>query len=157
MKKMPYKIQTYRVRFVRDRSVGVYSKSLLNVEHAREFFRPVLDHLPHEEVWLALLNAGSDVTGLVRVAMGGVAACAIRPADILRPVLVSGCAAFVLAHNHPSGDPTPSPADLKMTAEIKRLSEAMGAPLVDHVIIGLGGAWRSCMYSNETEVIQHGD
>lgn len=59
--------------------------------------------------------------------------------EILRRALELGAAALVLVHNHPSGDPTPSPADVKMTRDIVALAGAMGVAVHDHIIVGRNG------------------
>lgn len=56
--------------------------------------------------------------------------------DVIRPVVCSGASAFVLAHNHPSGDPTPSEDDKVFTAAISQAAEVVGVPLVDHLVLG---------------------
>ena len=60
----------------------------------------------------------------------------ISPREILMEALASKAVEMILLHNHPSGDPTPSRADLEMTANLKELSEKMDIPLLDHIIIG---------------------
>ena len=58
--------------------------------------------------------------------------------EIVRPVLLAGEYGFALAHNHPSGDPTPSEADLSMTKEIQKGCKYLGLTLHDHIIVGAG-------------------
>jgi DNA repair protein RadC len=62
----------------------------------------------------------------------------LLPKDILTPVVRAGALGFVLVHNHPSGDPRPSREDLMLTATVKQAAEIVGAPLIDHVIVGGG-------------------
>ncbi|MBK9081839.1 MAG: DNA repair protein RadC [Rhizobiales bacterium] len=63
----------------------------------------------------------------------------VYPREVLRRALELGATAIVLVHNHPSGDPTPSEADIRMTREIASLAKAMGVTLHDHVIVGRKG------------------
>ena len=62
----------------------------------------------------------------------------IRIAEIFRKPLLLNAACFALAHNHPSGDPTPSPADLVSTKNIIAAGKTLDLPLVDHLVIGAG-------------------
>ena len=62
-----------------------------------------------------------------------------RPADILKAAILSNALGLVLIHNHPSGDPTPSQADIAMTRDIVRAGEAMGVAIHDHLIVGRDG------------------
>lgn len=91
--------------------------------------------LPHEQLWVLLLGGAFDVRGAVRVSEGGLHGTAVRPSDILRVVLLSGCDNYALVHNHPSGVATPSQADREMTRTCHRASEVVGVHLIDHVIV----------------------
>jgi DNA repair protein RadC len=86
-------------------------------------------------VWLVLLNAKNDVTGVIKVSEGGLHGAALRPSDVFRPVLVAGADGFAMLHNHPSGDPTPSAADVNMTKLIVNGAQAVGLFFVDHVVV----------------------
>jgi DNA repair protein RadC len=102
-------------------------------------FRARLGGLPHEEMFVASLDGRNGVRAVRRVALGGLHGCAVTARDILRNVLADAASAFVLVHNHPSGDPTPSLEDLRMTERVAEAANAIGVPLVDHVIVAAGG------------------
>jgi DNA repair protein RadC len=72
------------------------------------------------------------------VGRGGLAGCSLLPRDVLGPLLREGASAFVLVHNHPSGDPEPSTLDLDMTRELELLAVRLGVPLLDHLIVARG-------------------
>jgi DNA repair protein RadC len=105
-----------------------------------EWARPRLAHLEYEEVWLLSLDGGNGLKSVTRVAQGGLHGCALTPRDVLRPALRDGASAMVLVHNHPSGDPTPSEADVQMTRSLARAAEMVGVPLLDHVVVARAGA-----------------
>lgn len=102
--------------------------------------RPRLATLEHEEVWLLTLDGRNGLRGAHRVAMGGLHGCALLPRDVLRPALRDGASAMVLLHNHPSGDPTPSLDDLRMTRALADAARVVGVTLLDHVVVARGGA-----------------
>jgi DNA repair protein RadC len=104
---------------------------------------PRLAHLEHEEVWALALNAQCNLLGARRVALGGLSAVSISLPKLLRDVVAEGARFFVLVHNHPSGDPTPSAEDVSVTARIATAAATLDVPLLDHVIIA-GRAW-SCV------------
>jgi DNA repair protein RadC len=104
-----------------------------------EWALPRLSSLLHEEVWVLSLDARNGLIRTDRVGQGGVHGCGLQASDILRPPVRCGASAFVLVHNHPSGDPSPSQADLEMTVQIARAAELIGVPLLDHVVIARGG------------------
>ena len=102
--------------------------------------QPRLAGLDHEEVWLLCLDGKNALRSARRIAQGGLHGCALRPADVLRPALEDAASGIVLVHNHPSGDPTPSLADIEMTRALVEACEILGLYLLDHVIVARSGA-----------------
>jgi DNA repair protein RadC len=102
--------------------------------------RPRLVPLEHEEVWLLCLDGRYGLKSARRIAQGGQHGCALLTRDVLTPALRDGASAIVLVHNHPSGDPTPSPEDLAMTRALRAAAELVSVALLDHVVVARGGA-----------------
>jgi DNA repair protein RadC len=73
------------------------------------------------------------------IAIGGLAACALTPADVFRPLLRHAAASAVFAHNHPSGECAPSDQDIAMTERLARTGELVGVAVLDHLIVGREG------------------
>jgi DNA repair protein RadC len=111
-----------------------------SLESVITWARPRLLPLDHEELWLLCLDARNALRSSRRVGQGGLHSCALTAKDILRPALRDGASSIILVHNHPSGDPIPSQADLAMTAEVDTACTTIGVPLVDHVIVATEGA-----------------
>jgi DNA repair protein RadC len=130
-----YKVQKYRPALVKAGILTVSDRSADSYENARDIFFALLAKLPHEEVHLLLLNGRSEVIGTVKVAQGGMHGCALTARDVLCPVVAGGAAAFIMAHNHPSGDPTPSSDDITMTEHVKKCADLIGIPLLDHIVV----------------------
>jgi len=101
--------------------------------------RPRLATLEHEELWGLALDGRNRLRAARRIAVGGLHGLHVKPRDPLRVMLREGASAFVLVHNHPSGDPTPSAEDLRFTAQIAAAAEIVATPLIDHVVIGSPG------------------
>ncbi|MCW5788960.1 MAG: JAB domain-containing protein [Polyangiaceae bacterium] len=101
---------------------------------------PQLATLDHEEVWLLSLDGAGGLLQAERIGRGGIHGCSLLPRDVLRPAIRSGASAMILVHNHPSGDPSPSPDDVAMTRALRHAAEAVGTPLLDHVIVARRGA-----------------
>jgi len=95
-----------------------------------------LSDLDHEQVWVLALDGRNGLRAAKRIAEGGLHACSVDPRDILRAVVREAASAFVLVHNHPSGDPTPSADDIELTNMVARAGSVLGTFLVDHVIVG---------------------
>jgi DNA repair protein RadC len=60
----------------------------------------------------------------------------VHPREVFRPAVIGAAAAIVLAHNHPSGDPTPSEADIKVTRDLIRAGQLLKIDVLDHIVIG---------------------
>lgn len=82
------------------------------------------------------LDTKNRVLSIDTVSVGSVDHTFMAPREVYRDALFRGAAAIVLAHNHPSGDPTPSPADRAITRRLTAAGLAIGVPLVDHLVIG---------------------
>ncbi len=111
----------------------------MSAEAVARWATPRLVALDHEEVWVLCLDGRSALLGARQVARGGVHGCALLPRDVLIPVVRQAASAFVLVHNHPSGDPTPSHEDRDMTRALAAAAEALSIPLLDHVVVARGG------------------
>ena len=98
-----------------------------------------LADLAQEQLRVVLLDTKNHVLGTQLVYQGGINATAIRLADCFREAVARGAAAVIFAHNHPSGDPTPSPEDIRLTREAGRAGELLGIELLDHVVIARQG------------------
>jgi DNA repair protein RadC len=96
--------------------------------------------LEHEEVWLLSLDGRYGLKSARRIAQGGLHGCALLTRDVLGPALRDGASAIVLIHNHPSGDPAPSPEDIAMTRAVRVAGELVGVPLIDHVVVARTGS-----------------
>ena len=88
------------------------------------------------------------------VSRGVLTASLVHPREVLRPVLVRSGAAFVVVHNHPSGDPSPSREDDRVTERLRRAGEILGVALLDHVVLGDGAYWS---YRERGLLGPHGD
>jgi DNA repair protein RadC len=101
-----------------------------------ELVSPVLARERREKVVVLVVDAANRVLRIVPVASGSLDACPIPVREVLHTVLRYDGRAFALAHNHPSGDPTPSVQDREATKAVGRAADATGLRFLDHVVIG---------------------
>jgi DNA repair protein RadC len=105
----------------------------------REWAHPRIASLDHEELWALVLDGKQGLRAARRVARGGLHGMHVGARDPLRIALRDGGSAFVLVHNHPSGDPVASWEDVHFTTQVARAADVVGVPLLDHVIVARGG------------------
>ena len=98
-----------------------------------------LADLAQEQLRVVLLDTKNHVLAMPLVYQGGVNATVVRVGDCFRDAVAAGAVALILVHNHPSGDPTPSPEDVRLTTEVARAGDLLGIDLLDHVVIGRQG------------------
>lgn len=101
--------------------------------------RPRLGTLDVEQFIVVPLDARNRVLGEFRVGLGSTTYCPVSPADVFRVAIREAAAGIVVAHNHPSGDPSPSPEDIDLTIRLVRAGEVIGVSVLDHVIVGREG------------------
>jgi DNA repair protein RadC len=103
------------------------------------YLGPEMAELAQEQLRVVLLDTKNGVLDVCLVYQGGLNATVIRIADCFREAVRAGAAALVLVHNHPSGDPTPSPEDASLTKDVAKMGDLLGIEVVDHIVIGRQG------------------
>ena len=101
---------------------------------------PRMAGLAQEVFYVVGIDARNVVLIEAEVARGHLTGVDVHPREVFRPLVRAGAAAAVCAHNHPSGDPTPSPPDLILTQRLKEAGELIGIPVIDHVVLADSGA-----------------
>jgi DNA repair protein RadC len=97
-----------------------------------------MSELDQEQMRLVLLNTRNDVIGWPVVFTGGLRTAIVRVADVFKEPIREAASAIILAHNHPSGDPTPSPEDVRLTVEVVKAGKLLDIDVIDHLVIGRG-------------------
>lgn len=101
-----------------------------------------LGHLQREELRVVLLDTRNGVLAIRTVYRGNVSAALVRVAELFRDAVRLHASRLILVHNHPSGDPTPSPDDLHLTAEAVAAGRLLDIAVLDHLVVG-HGSWVS--------------
>jgi DNA repair protein RadC len=95
-----------------------------------------MTYLDHEQMRILVLDTKNQVVENINRYRGTVNSSVLRVAEIFRPAITRNCPAILVCHNHPSGDPTPSPEDLAVTEQLVQAGKVLEIELVDHLIIG---------------------
>lgn len=112
-----------------------------------DHFSPQLQHLGKEKLFVVLLNSRLVMESMVEISSGTVSETMANVRDILHPVVSRNSYAFFLMHNHPTGDPSPSLNDTKVTKLVNEASETMQVRFIDHIIIGRPSEGRTGYFS----------
>jgi DNA repair protein RadC len=113
--------------------------SIRSPRDVAERLQPQMGSLPREELRVLLLNAKNAVLRDPLVYQGNVSAALVRVAELFRDAVRIHAAGLIIVHNHPSGDPEPSPDDLHLTAEAIAAGRLLDIPVLDHVVVAAGG------------------
>jgi DNA repair protein RadC len=97
---------------------------------------PLMGRLEREELRVALLSSRNSVLAIPTIYQGNVSAALVRVGELFRDAVRRHAAGLIVVHNHPSGDPTPSPDDLHLTAETVAAGRLLDVPVLDHLILG---------------------
>lgn len=92
-----------------------------------------------EQLRVILLNTRNQVMGVKTVYIGSVHSAVVRTAELLRDAIRENCPSIILVHNHPSGDPSPSPDDAAMTQHVVEAGKMLNIEVLDHVVVARGG------------------
>ena len=109
--------------------------SIKNSQTAYEMLYPVIGELEHEEFWIIILNRAHKVIKTEKISQGGLTGTVIDTRMILKHALDKRATSLIISHNHPSGNKTPSEADINITKKIKNAAEIMDINVLDHIII----------------------
>lgn len=123
-----------------------YNEKITSTFDLVRFIREILkiQNEPQEVVYLLTLNSKNHVVSFTEIARGGVDWCNLSMCEIFKNVLLSSSQKFIIIHNHPSGDPTPSQADIEVTKNIKKNAKMLQVQFLDHLVIG-DMEYKSCM------------
>jgi len=105
----------------------------------RRWCAPVLRDLPVEEFHLLTLDSQNRITRDVLITRGILNSSLVHPREVFRAAIAEAAAAVIVVHNHPSGNPTPSPDDRAVTRQLVEAGRLLDLPVIDHVIVAGDG------------------
>lgn len=134
----------YEFRFRRlRRSFAYEGRKLDGPESAANFLRGITAGADRESFYALYLDVRGALIGFETVATGGLAGVEVHPREVFRGAILAGAFGVIVAHNHPSGDSTPSKDDLALTRRLKEAGDIVGIPLYDHIIVADGAPYHS--------------
>jgi DNA repair protein RadC len=118
------------------------ARQIRSPEELARLLVPRFAGMVQESFYVIGLDTRNQVVADLEVARGTLCSVEVHPREVFRPLIRASAAAAVLAHNHPSGDPTPSDIDWELTHRLRAVGEMVGIPVIDHVVIA-GARYRS--------------
>ncbi len=106
----------------------------------RLHFERLASDAANEEFHVVTLDAQYQIIGVHRISVGSLDRSLVHPREVFRPAIRDAAKAILLVHNHPSGNPTPSPEDLNVTNRLEEAGQTLGIAIVDHIVVGRLGA-----------------
>lgn len=136
--------RVYRVQLVRENDVPFGGRTTIrSPEDAASLFQQYLREKDREHFAILMLNTECGVIGLHTVSVGCLDASIVHPREVFKPAILASAASIIAAHNHPSGDPGPSPEDRALTQRLAQSGALLGIEVLDHLVIGEVGSFRS--------------
>jgi DNA repair protein RadC len=127
---------TEMARRILDRHSAGEAPQLDRADLIAAHFEPITAGLEVEKLWVLCLNRRGRLIRRVEVTSGIATASLVHPREVFREAIRENAVAIACVHNHPSGDPQPSPEDMRATRQLREAGKAIGIELCDHVIIG---------------------
>ena len=141
---IPEHLPVYGVKLVRVGSISVGERPRMS--RPAEVAALLWDYLKdtdREHFAALLLDTKTRLIGLTTVSVGDLTSALVHPREVFKPAILANAASVILAHNHPSGDPQPSPEDCQVTRRPSEAGELLGIEVLDHVIVGGVGRYVS--------------
>ena len=124
----------FHIKLVKE-GTPLYTTPISSPADAVAFFQEQLGSAVQETFAALFLNARNVPVGWREISKGSVSASLVHPREVFLPAIKLTASSLILAHNHPSGDPTPSQDDIQLTRRLKEAGELLGIDVLDHLII----------------------
>lgn len=144
MSQRHYRIPRYQVSLVKESSEEAWEPvPVMNPKDAVNVLRPHLETMDREMFITIQLDIKNRIIGDYVVSVGHLSGALVHPREVFKVAILQNAASIICAHNHPSGDPEPSPEDIELTKNLDLAGKLLGIKILDHIIIGHDGKYVS--------------
>lgn len=131
-------LSVVRIALIKERPVIYNGAKLIQPEQAAEAFRAILPDIDREYFVVFILDVKNRIVSCNIVSVGSLNQSIVHPREVFKAAILANGACIILAHNHPSGDCTPSSEDIAITRRLKEAGDVLGIKVLDHIIVGDG-------------------
>ncbi|PIC95708.1 DNA repair protein RadC [Sporosarcina sp. P26b] len=136
-KRVPAKrVDIVSLRLVKEASLLYKDRAIRSPEDGYNLFKQFLGELDREYFVVMCLDVKNQPTAMNVCHIGSLNASLVHPREIMKSAILSNAASIIVLHNHPSGQPEPSPEDIDVTKRLVEAGSIMGIELLDHIVIG---------------------
>lgn len=134
--KFAKRVDIVSIKMVKEKSISYENRKISSPDDAQYLCRRFLDELDREQLIVVSLDTKNQPTSINVASIGSLNSSIVHPREVFKVAILSNANSIIIAHNHPSGDPTPSKEDISITQRLKEAGKLIGIDLIDHIIIG---------------------
>ena len=130
-------VPRYDIRLIRDGRLSLEETPIIRrPEDTLPILEAELSELAFERFIALALSTKNHVVAVLPVSSGSLNASIVHPRELFQRAILSNAASIIVCHNHPSGDPTPSPEDIALTRKLVEAGLLLDIPVLDHIVLG---------------------
>jgi len=131
-------IPVVKIQMVRESRLVAPSSQIRCPQDAADILYKYLGNEDREHFVVLLLDTKHKVIGINTVSIGSLDSAIVHPREVFKPAILANVSGIIVAHQHPSGDPTPSPEDISVTKRLVEAGRILGIDVLDHIVVGDG-------------------
>lgn len=129
------RLNVVSLQLIKEQTFMYEKNKIMCPDDVGELAKRFIGDKDREHLILICLDTKNKITAIHTISIGNLNSAIVSPREVFKVAILSNSASIILAHNHPSGDPTPSKEDISVTKRIKEVSELLSIDLLDHVIV----------------------
>lgn len=130
------RVNIISIKMVKEGSVLYSNRKIGSPSDAADLLRPFLQDSDREMLVVCCLDTKNQPTFINVASVGTLNSSLVHPREVFKAAVLGNAASILVAHNHPSGDPTPSSEDISITTRLKEVGKIIGIDVIDHIVIG---------------------
>lgn len=130
------RVNIVSLRMIKEGSVLYKNRTIRSPHDSVDLIKTFVEDLDREAFVVLALNMKNQPTNIQIASLGSLNASIVHPREVMKMAILSNAASIIVFHNHPSGNPTPSPEDIAVTKRLADAGKIIGIDLLDHIIIG---------------------